>query len=173
MTFGARQCEFLTDFDCIGSVFENFYQNQMLANCSAECPTECAFVEYATMQTFSDFPPASYLYYILSQSETLSQKYFNQSALEFLATMVTMQDNLVPPIDVLQSTLSGKLLSLNIFYNDLVYTKIEESAKMSLIDLIAGIGGTLVNRNYLKISSGHIFLCFLFTYSKRACLSGK
>ena len=50
----------------------------------------------------------------------------------------------IPSKDVLQSTLSGKLVSLNIFYDDLVYTKIAESEKMSIIDLTAGMGGTLV-----------------------------
>jgi hypothetical protein len=150
MTFGARQCENLSDFSCFGSVFVDFYKNHVLTNCSAECPAECSFVDYSFVQTFSNFPPASYLYYILSQSETLSQKYFNRSAHMFLDAMYNFSTDLVPSMDVLQSTLSGKLLSLNIYYDDLVYTSIEESPKMSLIDLIAGMGGTLVKKFSIK-----------------------
>jgi hypothetical protein len=152
MTFGTRQCENLTDFECMAQTFMNFYQNHMLTNCSAECPAECSFVEYSIVQTSSNFPPASYLYYILSQSETLSQKYFNRSAQMFQAAMYNFSTDFVPSMDVLQSTLSGKLLSLNIFYDDLVYTSIEESPKTCLIDLIAGMGGTLVKISIKNIS---------------------
>ena len=62
----------------------------------------------------------------------------------FQNALINMRPDLVPSMSTLQSTLSGKMISLNIYYDDLVYTSIEESEKMTLIDLIAGMGGTLV-----------------------------
>ncbi len=144
MTFDRPICSSFLDFVCSVRIFGTFFKDQMLANCSAECPPECSFIEFSVMQTFSAFPPASYLYYLLGQSEMLASSYFNLSAQTFQDAMVLVRPDLVPSKDVLQSTLSGKLVSLNIFYDDLVYTKIAESEKMSIIDLTAGMGGTLV-----------------------------
>jgi hypothetical protein len=145
MTFGRRPCMNFVDFECGANMIGTFFKEQMLANCSAECPAECSSIDFTFMQSFSKFPPASYLYCLLGQSDTLAQKYFNRSAQTFKNTMYTLNPSLVPSIDVLQSTLSGKLVALNVFYDDLVFTHIEESEKLSLIDLIAGLGGTLVN----------------------------
>jgi hypothetical protein len=103
------------------------------------------------MQSFSQFKPASYLYYLLGRSETLAQKFFNLSAQTFKNTIYTLNRSLVPSIDVLQSTLSGKLVALNVFYEHLSYTQIEEGEKLSIIDLIAGMSGTLVRFLFLSI----------------------
>ena len=147
ITFDKRPCEKFADFICGEKMYADFFKNQMLANCSAECPAECSSIDYSYTQTFSGFPPPSYMYYLLSKSERLSQKYFNLSSDMFKKALKDANASLVPPMETLKSTLSGKLLSLNIYYDDLVYTKIEESAKMSLIDLIAGMGGTLVKNS--------------------------
>jgi hypothetical protein len=144
MTFGKSPCTTFPHFLCIGGMFRVFFKDQILANCSAECPAECSSIDYAITTTSAGFPPASLLYYLLGQSETLAKKYFNLSAATFQQALGANQPNLVPSMDVLQTTLKGKLLSLNIFYDDLSYVQIEESEKLSLIDLIAGMGGTLV-----------------------------
>jgi hypothetical protein len=155
MTFGKRPCVEFSDFICFATLFGTFFKDVMIANCSGECPLECSSMEYSIVQTFSKFPPAGYMYYLLGQSESLSQKYFNLSARSFQDALIYTKPELAPPMDVLQSKLESKLVSLNIFYDELGYTKIEESPKMSLIDLIAGMGGTLVTlfiSNYPKLS---------------------
>jgi hypothetical protein len=47
-------------------------------------------------------------------------------------------------MDAMQLALSGKLVYLNVYFDDLMYTRIEEDAKLTMIDLIAGMGGTLL-----------------------------
>jgi hypothetical protein len=70
--------------------------------------------------------------------------YFNESAATFKRVIETRNVSLVPALKELQAALSAKLLSLKIYYDELGYTSIEEKAKTSLIDLISGMGGTLV-----------------------------
>ncbi len=144
MTFGVRACASFADFVCQTKMFTTFYKDQMLANCSAECPAVCSSVDFATMVTFTKYPPAGLLYFLLAHSENLAQKHFNLSATAFKYAMANVRPDLVPSLSTMQTTLSGKLVALNINYEDLMYTKIEERAKLTVVDLIAGMGGTLV-----------------------------
>jgi hypothetical protein len=144
MTFGKRPCTTFDDFLCCVAVFVPFFKTEVLSNCSADCPSECSTVDFTFMLTFAKFPPASYLYYLLAQSKTLGRKYFNLSQATFREAMATVRPELVPSMDEMQAKLSGKLVFLNVYYDELMFTKIEESAKLSLVDLIAGMGGMLV-----------------------------
>jgi hypothetical protein len=65
--------------------------------------------------------------------------------------MANKNTSQVPSMDVLQVAFRDKLVSLNVFYDELAYTQIEESEKLSLIDLIAGMGGTLVKIQTLNV----------------------
>jgi hypothetical protein len=144
MTFGKRACSTFADFLCGASMSATFFKEQMLANCSAECPAVCSSIDFNTKLTFAKYPPASLLYYTLANSETLAQKHFNLSASAFQYAMENVRPDLVPSMSTMETTLSGKLVALKINYEDLMYTKIEESAKLTVVDLIAGMGGTLV-----------------------------
>ncbi len=145
MTLGVRPCTSFTDFVCGINLYPKFWKDQVLANCSAECPAECTSNEFTLMQSFSQFPPPSFLYYLLGKSESLSQNHFNMSAGAFQNAMAYLRPDLVPSMATMQTTLRSKLVSLNIYYDELMYTHIKESIKFSVIDLVAGMGGTLVN----------------------------
>jgi hypothetical protein len=144
MTFEAQSCLKLSEFTCATGVFYDFYRTQMIANCSAECPLECSQIEYSVTPMISSFPQRSFLYNMLSTSDFLASTYFNSTAATFQTVMLTNQTNLVPSLDVIEASLKGKLAFLNIYYADLVFTKIDEKPKYSAVDLTAAIGGTLV-----------------------------
>ena len=150
MTFDVRPCTELSDFVCGARMFAKFFKDEIISNCSAECPAECSSIEYSITQTSSTYPTQSYLYYLLGQSDSLARKHFNKTAADFQEALSTARPDLVPSMQDLYSNLTGKLVALNIFYDDLVYTTIEESAKTSLIDLIAGMGGTVVDNVFFS-----------------------
>jgi hypothetical protein len=117
----------------------------MIQNCSAECPLECDSVDYSTSVTFSKFPASSYYYIIMKNSNYLARTYFNMSSRQFANAMVLKDAGMVPSTKEMANTMRGKLLKVNIFFEELMYTKLDESEKTGIVDLIGGLGGTLVS----------------------------
>jgi hypothetical protein len=124
----------------------DFYANTMIENCSAECPQECDSMDYSITTTFSQFPAPSFLYSILG-NDFLASKYFNMNGSQFRDALNTSNPNLVPSTSQMATTMKGKLVKLNIFFNELLYTSMEESAKFEEVDLISNLGGTIVTFN--------------------------
>jgi hypothetical protein len=91
----------------------------------AECPLECEQQTFS-YQTYSlAFPSHGYYSYLLQQPDVVAK--FNQSA-----------------SNITYDLMKNSILRLNIYYESLSYTQIEETEKTQLLDLIGGIGGTLV-----------------------------
>lgn len=70
----------------------------------------------------------------------------------------------------MQEKLKKKFVSLNVYYDDLSYTQIDESPKTEMVDLISNIGGTLglfIGVNFFNfIEIVELFLQILFIIFK-------
>ena len=91
--------------------------------CDPWCPLECESVELQTYVSSSSFPSLEYSNII---------KHFRSVESHFDSNAT---------ID--QSKLSLNTLALNIYFNDLEFTQVEESEINDIVDLVANIGGTV------------------------------
>ena len=145
MQFIKPPCYTIEDFYCATTNFAKFYAVYMVSNCSAECPQECESTDYGISTTFSKYRANSYYYYLLSHSDYLARKYFNISRDKFYAALRTNNLTGLPSLENITATLANKMLVMNINYDELLYTLLEETPKFKIIDLISGMGGTVVN----------------------------
>ena len=91
------------------------FKSDYLNLCLLECPLECNSIEYIYSISSSYFPTLTYLKKLnLTKSANFTSK-LNKS----------------------------NHLALNIYYNSMSYTEIEEIAKTNWIELVSNIGGTL------------------------------
>lgn len=74
---------------------------------------------------------------MLSQSEHLAKTVLNMSSSRVANLTRNLEFDKLPSIDVITKTLKGKTLSLNVYYDDLEYSLVQESPEIYLIDLIA------------------------------------
>lgn len=96
------------------AAFLDFKKNEGKNNCEKECPLECSSIEFSIEKSFAGFP---------------SREYAEE-----------LMDNDFPTYESLQQS----LLHLDIKYNvNIEYTTISEKEAVTLIDMIANIGGTL------------------------------
>ena len=103
------------------SLFTSFFISDVATKCS-DCPQECDS-EFYTMTTASlDYPTQIYADMLSSQSQIQSR--FN---------------NLKPTYQQLKQSIA----SVNINYNALSFTQFKENQKVTVIDLISSIGGTM------------------------------
>jgi hypothetical protein len=105
-------------FGFIQVFFFHNYQNECLIGCPLECESE----SYAFTVSSLDYPSKVFADYISKKSGIMS-RYGNRT----------------PSYDELK----GSLVKLNINFQSLQYTLVEESQKTTWLDLISNIGGTL------------------------------
>ena len=108
---------------CASHQYTIFIEANVKKDCSKFCPLECNSVSNDLFLSSSDFPTEN-LYQILKKDKNFKEKYFNKSEITY-------------------SMLKEKGFAVNIFYPHLKYTVITELEKITIIDLLAGIGGTL------------------------------
>ena len=111
-----KSCTQLNELKCIKDELRN-YKNDY---CIEECPNECNATVY-------DF--------LLSSSEFLSEKYYDSLKDDFNLSGRDLLSNILGN--------GGYGVVLNINYRDFKYSEISESPKMSSVELLANIGGTL------------------------------
>lgn len=121
---GKPICLSLAQIGCNLNQFYLFYQNNLKEKCSPQCPLECESQSFVLTLSNSDYPTRGYADQLINHSTTMSKFYANLSAITY-------------------EQLKRNILSVNIYYNDYKYVSIEELEKMSFIDLISAIGGTL------------------------------
>jgi hypothetical protein len=118
----ARPCLNLTQLDCIQRISNAFEQDK----CTSECPLECDSVKYEYSLSSMSYPSQSFYDKLKSDVNTLSslESYFgiNLSTIE---------------------NYKKYFLMVNVYYPYLEYTKITETPKFTLIDLISQTGGSL------------------------------
>lgn len=101
--------------DCLEKAFGDFYSMNVKSYCN--CPVECNNVDYNVYVSSLDYPSLSYYEYL--QNNTMLIERFEQEKLEMT-----------------YETMKRSVLAFSVNYADLVYTKIETSAKTSMSDLI-------------------------------------
>ena len=120
--YNIRPCINFTDVFCDFKVFLDFFKGDIQKTCSPDCPVECNS-EILTYSTSSlEYPSEGYGNLLMNLNE-IKSKFPNKS--------VTYEE------------LKKSTLAINVYYDDLKYTVIEESPSTDLITLIAGMGGTL------------------------------
>lgn len=92
--------------------------------CGDLCPLECDSVIFSQYTSFSDYPSEIYAKSLISNPKIQSFYSSNLSQLTY-------------------ESLKRNILQINVYYGDLGYERYEEISKMSWIDLISSIGGTL------------------------------
>jgi len=122
----------------LNSIYSQYYdlflKEKMLTKC--DCPLECDMTSYILTTSIAEYPTKSYANNLLNESKIISR--FTKSK-----DKITHDD------------LKSRLISVNIFYNDLNHLVISEEVKMSIISLISYIGGTL------SLFLGMSFLSFI------------
>lgn len=89
--------------------------------CFPLCPLECASQKYTGLVSFSDYP-TDYGERALLENPIVQKIYSNSSY---------------------STSLRSNVLSLNIYYDKLAFTKVEEFASLDLITLLSNIGGIM------------------------------
>lgn len=117
-----KPCLALDEIICLFDVFFAFGKMKINEICDVHCPLECDVLEYEVTTSVSEYPSQMYSK-ILSDHPTLKQKISqNQLNKEFL---------------------SKNVLKVNIFYDNMKYTTVNEFPTINIISLLSGIGGTI------------------------------
>mgnify|MGYP002789959404 CR=1 FL=1 len=91
----------------------------------------------------AEFPTKNYYYVLLFKNEFLCQTLLNmtteQLGLAMFAKIITLDD--------LERLMKNKVLALNVYYDNLAYTLIEEKPTTDIADLISNLG---MRRFYFK-----------------------
>jgi hypothetical protein len=126
------------------NLFATFFQDQVIKNCSAECPLRCDNLFLYTSVSFSEFPAGFYYYVMMANNPKLAAK-MNLTSSFVKSALINNTFDILPPLASVQNVFSQQTLSLNVYFDELLYTIILEEPKLEPVDLIASIGGTMVS----------------------------
>ena len=120
--FNATNCNSNTEMTCLYKVYHDkvLAPNFFKENCYPLCPLECSTTQYKTYQTSNLFDPEIYLDVVRERTNFLSE-YDDQ----------TLSD----------AAIRSGLVKVNIYYESLSYTQVQETVKINEVSLIATIGG--------------------------------
>ena len=122
-------CVSSLDVACIYPIYTNFFSGNVADTCS-ECKFECESITYDYASSFNEYPSETYANFLLRLNKIKNQG-------------VTTYDEL-----------KNSVLSLNVFYDDLQYTVVEELPSLDLLTFVSNLGGTLglcVGMSFLSI----------------------
>ncbi len=128
-------------------------KKQVIFDSCSECPVECDLVTYDLATSTSGFPGQNYAEILVNN---------------------TFLNNLKPELKSGYSDLKESVLSFSVYYSELQYTEINQLEKLSLIDLICDIGGTLglfigaSLLSFVELLEGFISVAFLFKRKETA-----
>lgn len=108
---------------CDGQAQSSFFSQDVKSICGNECPLECNSITYTTALSVNNFPSEAYAK-VASNNVKIRERFANR-------TNITYDE------------LRRNLLSVFVYYDDLVYKSYVETAKMNIADLISNIGGTM------------------------------
>ena len=117
-----RTCE-QQDEVCALTAWFDFSANFDVIN-ECDCPIECISVGYTATTSISDYPTKFYSDNILSQIPLIISKFQDKSKMTY-------------------ENIRKRVLSVNVYYDELKETVIEHEIKMSAFDLFSSIGGIL------------------------------
>lgn len=106
-------------------MIDSYFEFKKIGNelgCEKQCPLECTQVEYELEHSSSAFPSRQYAQEIMSDAQVRQ---------------------LMEDVPVTYENVRDSLVSLLIAYEDIEYTMISEQPTLTIIDVIANVGGTL------------------------------
>ena len=125
LTTGVDGCYDSEQVSCSNEHGTEFYNSDKVSECFRMCPVECKSIDYELDISVATYPT---IWYAALYNESLN------SFVNYDSIYVSP-----PTFDLLQSS----QMMINVFYEDMEYTKIEETEAMSFDLLLAGIGGNL------------------------------
>ena len=117
----SAECITMAQINCIFQNLPPFVKDNLTNYCSKLCPKECNSIDYPLSTSFTDFPSHDFYEKLLNSS--VIKKHF--------------------PNGTDYATLKNSVLAVNVYYEELVYTKFTQLPKMTILDLISNIGGIL------------------------------
>lgn len=108
-------CESSEQLSCQVREF-NILKSDYARYCDHLCPLECESTSYTLSTSAASFPTDGYVNLLTKNIPFIREKYPN----------VSLKEN---------------LLSVHLYFPEMTYTRITETAKYEIIDLVAGIGG--------------------------------
>lgn len=138
---GNQVCLFRNAF-CIYLVKQYFFADDLTLMCGDNCPLECKSIFYSTSSSVALYPSDIFA----------SQMVNNLNIKSKLGENLTIEE------------LRSSVLALNVYYPSLSFQSFSEVEKVSMVDLVAGIGGTL------GLFLGVSFLSFIELFDLVFCL---
>ncbi len=142
-------CLDIYQLSCTLKLYTEFLSKAHAASC--DCPTECDEVSFPYTVSVAPYPSPNYANILLKNPSILSKFLENES--------VTIRD------------LKEKLVSVNIFYNEIKETVVTESPSVQFSDLMAQIGGVLglfLGMSFLSfVEFLEIFIKIIFVLTKK------
>jgi hypothetical protein len=118
---------------------ENNINENLFESCVNYCPFECDSVKYLTSISFSDYPSRTATTMLLKSSNFLANR-------------------LAQGTDI-----TSEILKVNVFYDSMSYEYLNDSAALTLVSLLGGLGGTLGNPDFNFIFSTNNLILFCFS----------
>jgi hypothetical protein len=126
-----RSCMNDSEMSCMENVYDRFIDKNLVDVCQDFCPLECDSTTYPVFLSSNSFPCGKYTDLLMNNtlfSKHLVLKGYNLSNLTSADYYAFARQS---------------LLALNVYYDDLEYVLISESAKTSFFDLAANVGSAL------------------------------
>ena len=127
---GTKSCATINDSLCGMKTIKDMTYD-VIPKCSPLCPLQCDSIKYSLSKSNSFFPNPKYAFEI--------QNYFNQNSKYF-------KERASKPLDSIKLSyqeLNNSIVAVNVYYDELTYTRVSQSPKMSFEDLLSNVGGTL------------------------------
>jgi hypothetical protein len=140
-------CNFSQYRDCAYNEFIRFNSSKMNEQCFANCPLECDSVEFELTTSQSNWPSTFYGNLLIHDSRIHLSNYTRN---------FTSIDNI-----------KRSSLAVNVYYNDISYTSIEEKPELNLSTMVANIA------SYMSMWCGVSLMSFveIFELAGRVCIN--
>ena len=144
-----------TQIQCANKINADFIDSDIKKNCELYCPLECNSILLEFSATTSNFPSKEYGE--LLKNFDIMKKNLGSSSINF-------------------DEITKNSLALNIYFNDLEYTQIEETEKNDIVDLVANVSGSvgvfigISVLSFAELLEFFIEICFIM-FKKRSLIS--
>ena len=130
----SKNCDSITDTRCAIDATDLFFK-ELNIKCSHLCPRECETISYTLSTSHSDFPSLSYGQFLRNQT-SVKERFKN-----YQQNSSRKDSEILKEIDMYE--FKTGIAAINIYYEDLKYTKISQIEEMNFPDLLSNLGGTL------------------------------
>jgi hypothetical protein len=138
-------CVNVSQISCKTSAQSTFYKSsQLIGACYDHCPVECTEVQYDLTVSTSSYPTEWYAQVLTNNTK------FNVVINTYLANSNVSLINYTNNFNELKNAIAR----VNVFYEDLRYTEIDDNPAMDSIGLLGTLGGNLglfLGKNFVFI----------------------